>query len=99
MLIPETVNVAVLPARSVAVPVTDWLAPSASVVEPDRVSSPDSAALPLKLTVTSALYQPNVFAPRSAAPGIGGAGFWVLMPVPGAAAGVTAAAGAVKGGG
>src|SRR5207249_8669073 len=58
MLIPETVALALLPALSVAVPVTLWLAPSPSVVGPERFASPESASLPVKLTVTSSLYQP-----------------------------------------
>ncbi len=53
----ETVKVAELPALSVAVPVTDCPAPSLSVVGEETLSNPESESLPLKLTVTSALYQ------------------------------------------
>src|SRR5438552_858340 len=73
MLIFETVKVALLPALSVAMPLTDWPAPSPSVVEPETLSRPESASLPLKLTATSALYQLLTLAERSGEPLIDGA--------------------------
>ena len=81
MLMLDTVNVATFPALSVAVPVTAWFAPSPSVVGPDRLSRPESASLPLKLTVTSALYQLLIFADRSADPLIVGAVLSILTLV------------------
>src|SRR5262245_49149270 len=73
MLMPETVKLAELPAKSVAVPVTDCAEPSPSVVGPEMFSNPESASLPLKLTTTSALYQLSAFAARSEDPEMFGA--------------------------
>ena len=49
-----------LPARSVTVPVTDWLAPLAvRVVDTGQgTARPDSASEQVKLTVTLVLFQP-----------------------------------------
>ena len=48
-----------LPALSVHVPPADWPAPSLlSVAALVHVSMPDSASVPVKLTVTSVLFQP-----------------------------------------
>src|SRR5919199_1012480 len=57
----------VLPAASLAVPLTLWLAPSASVCGAGQVAIPDRLSAQVKPTVTSALYQPLALAARSAA--------------------------------
>jgi hypothetical protein len=54
-----TLAVAVFPARSVAVPVTSWLAPSVvTVTGADTEATPDKASVAAKLTVVSARLQP-----------------------------------------
>ena len=59
MLMPETVVLAMLPATSTAVPVTDWFAPSPeSVTGPVTLATPDWSSVARKVTVTGALYQP-----------------------------------------
>src|SRR5687768_4989233 len=69
MSMPLTVADLELPALSVAVPVTDWSAPSLlSVVLPTQVAMSDSPSAQVKLTVTAALYQPFRSATRSGAP-------------------------------
>jgi hypothetical protein len=53
-----------LPALSVAVPVTDWFAPAATIccgVQPPLGSMPESASPHVNVTVTSVLFQPYVF--------------------------------------
>src|SRR6478609_7030086 len=67
-LIPLTVVLAALPALSVAVPSTDWSAPSPRCSGPVTVAIPDSASKPSKETVTSSSYQPAAFGARSGAP-------------------------------
>ena len=49
MLMPETVSLAELPAASVAVPVTDWLAPSASTLSAVFEATPDRSSVAVKL--------------------------------------------------
>src|SRR5262249_53000953 len=64
----------VLPALSVAVPLTLWFAPSPRVFGAGQVLIPDPLALSAQVnaTVTSLLYQPLLFAVRSvAAPMVG----------------------------
>src|SRR5262245_61605979 len=73
MLMPETVVPALLPATSVAVPLTDWPAPSPlSVVGPETPARPERASLALKLTVTGPLFQPKPLAAGARAPLIDG---------------------------
>jgi hypothetical protein len=63
-LIPLTVAVAVLPATSIAVPVTDWFAPSSTdtgAVQPPT-AMPEPPSVHVKDTVTSVLFQPAPFA-------------------------------------
>jgi hypothetical protein len=67
-LMPLTVVLAVLPARSATSPVTLWPAPSPNVRGPLHAAMPESASSQAKLTVTSALYQPAPLAARSGAP-------------------------------
>ena len=63
MFISETVAVVVLPALSVAVPVTLCPVPSVvSIVSPRQVAIPDVASSQVKSTVTSVLFHPFVFA-------------------------------------
>src|SRR5207249_54953 len=75
MLIPETVALALLPALSVAVPVTLWLAPSAlSVTSGGQLAIPESASAQVKCTVTEPpSYQPAALGEVVAAPLIVGA--------------------------
>src|SRR5437870_2216167 len=72
MLIGPTVVVAVLPATSVAVPVTDWFAPSVlrvlSAEQPPRVAMAVSVSEQVNRTVTGPLYQPLAFGLVVAAP-------------------------------
>jgi hypothetical protein len=73
MLMPDTVALALLPALSVAVPVTDWFAPSIdSVVGALQLATPESASVHVKLTVTSVLFQPAALPAGSASPMIVG---------------------------
>ncbi len=58
MLIGLSVAPAVLPARSVHVPVTDWLTPSPRVLEGETLDTPERASVHEKLTVTGTLFQP-----------------------------------------
>src|SRR5947207_11895297 len=51
-------TVAMLPALSTAVPVTDWLPCALSVTGGEQEATPDSASEQLKVTVTGCLYQP-----------------------------------------
>jgi len=65
MLIPLTVAEAALPARSVHVPTTDWIAPWIErIVEAGGLpaASPESASAQLNETVTLVLFQPFEFA-------------------------------------
>ena len=65
--------VAVLPARSVASPVTLCFMPSVvSRTGGVQVSIPDRASVQLKFTVTSVLFQPLAFGAGAAAPVIVG---------------------------
>src|SRR5260370_27098169 len=69
MLMPETVALALLPAISVAVPMTDWPAPSSiSVTVWVELATPEVASLAVKLTVTGPLYQPSALAAVVGAP-------------------------------
>src|SRR5688572_3032102 len=61
MSMSDTVLEALLPASSVAVPVTDWSAPSWSTLAAVQVATPDSPSRQVKPTVTGSLYQPAVF--------------------------------------
>src|SRR4030042_1429384 len=64
MLTPLTVAEAELPALSVAVPVTNWPAPSdETVVFGVTAATPDNTSLAVKLTMTSLLFQPLALAP------------------------------------
>src|SRR2546426_3635490 len=81
MLIPGTLVWAMLPARSVTVPVTLWPAPSPNVVDGEQVATPESASLQVKLTVTLSLYQLLALGARSGAPLIVGAVWSILMPL------------------
>ena len=55
-------SVAVLPALSVAVPVTGWPLPSlVTVCGPVQLASPDSASAQENVTVTLPLFQPLTF--------------------------------------
>ncbi len=61
MLIPLTMQLALLPALSIAVPVTDWLAPSVpTAVDGVTEATPERLSLAAKLTITLALFQPLV---------------------------------------
>src|SRR5438552_3852520 len=63
MLMPDTTVEALLPARSVAEPLTAWAAPSAlSVTGAVTVAMPDRLSLAVKLTTTSVLFQPSALA-------------------------------------
>ena len=54
-----TLSLALFPARSTAMPVTSWSAPSViSAIGSGRMSSPERLSLATKLTVTSVLFQP-----------------------------------------
>src|SRR5262245_8573137 len=69
MLMPDTVALALLPALSTAVPVTDWLAPSVlSVWSAVTLAMPEVASLAVKCTVTALLYQPAALGDVVAAP-------------------------------
>src|SRR5712691_2737017 len=62
MLMPLTVALALLPATSVAVPLTDWPAPSMrTAAGSGQLATPDRLSLQVKLTVTSVLFQPFAF--------------------------------------
>jgi hypothetical protein len=62
MLIPPTVMVTELPALSVAIPKTDWSAPSPDRVElPEYDAKPESPSSTMKVTVTDSLFQPLMF--------------------------------------
>src|SRR5574341_928257 len=55
----NTLVEALLPARSVAVAVTSWFAPSVvAVTGPGQLATPDVLSEHVKLTVTSLLFQP-----------------------------------------
>src|SRR5688572_21081359 len=59
---PATAAVATLPARSSAVPLAVWPAPSAERrTGGGHVATPESASAQVKLTTTSALFQPSAF--------------------------------------
>src|SRR2546423_441965 len=75
MLIEATVALALLSALSVQVPVADWLAPSVRVVAAGGLPAarPLRLSAQLKLTATSALYQPLALGARSGLPLIVGA--------------------------
>src|SRR5437764_244763 len=82
MLMPLTVAEAVLPALSLAVPVTDCAAPSLlSVVGPAQLATPDSASLHMNESVTSVLFQPAALGAGDAAPVIVGGVLSMLMPL------------------
>lgn len=69
MLMPDTVMVAMLPALSVAVPVTCWLFPSVdNVWSGVQVDIPDVASEQTKWTVTLVSYHPFEFAEVVGAP-------------------------------
>jgi hypothetical protein len=72
MLMPPTVVEAVLPAASVAVPVTDWLAPSPVSVTGAVTDTPGRLSAAVKLTTTSVLFHPFVFAAGVREPAIVG---------------------------
>jgi hypothetical protein len=62
MLMLLTVALALLPAASVAVPVTDWFAPLAlRVLFGPQATIPEVASAQVKLTVTSVLFQLSAF--------------------------------------
>jgi hypothetical protein len=63
---PPSVAVAVLPARSAAVPLADPFAPSPTVTGTGHEPTPESASWQWNETVTGALYQPAAFGERSA---------------------------------
>src|SRR5215211_7685618 len=86
-----TVSSPVLPATSVAVPVTDWSSPSLSVFGAEKVSTPDSSSPARKDTVTSSLYQPAALAGRSAEP-LTVAGSVAVLPASSVAVPVTTCA-------
>ncbi len=58
MLMPLSDTLAVLPARSTHVPVTDRPAPSPTVTGDGVPATPDRASEQVKLTVTGSLFQP-----------------------------------------
>ena len=64
-LMPAVVAVAVFPAASLAVPLTDWLRPSPTFCAAEQVSTPESASPQTDVTVTGALYHPSAFGERS----------------------------------
>ena len=73
-------TLAVLPAISVAVPVTDWSVPSVLItVSGVIVSIPDSSSVAVKFTVTSVLYHPLALGWVVAAPVITGGVLSILM--------------------
>ena len=74
MLMPSTVADAVLPATSVAVPVTFWPAPSflSVVVAGEQSAMPESASSQSNDTTTSLLFQPKPFAAGVREPSIVG---------------------------
>jgi hypothetical protein len=79
---PPTVKVATLPARSVAVPITDIPRPfQLMTVGLETPSRPDSVSPPLKLTVTLALYQPAALGARSGEPVSTGAVLSMFTPL------------------
>jgi len=82
MLMPEAVAGALtLSALSVQAPEADWPAPSVvSNVGEVQLASPESASLPLNVTVTSVLFQPLAFAPGLALALAVGAVLSMLMP-------------------
>ena len=83
MLMPETVAEAVLPAWSVRCRCADWPAPSAVSVNgqpPVHVATPDSASVPVKVTVTSVLFQPLALAAGAGCAVMVGAVLSMLMP-------------------
>src|SRR5512144_2485672 len=67
-LIPDSVTVSLLPARSVAIPDADPAAPSSTVFGAVHDLMPDSASPQEKLTMTSARYQSLAFGRRSRDP-------------------------------
>jgi hypothetical protein len=86
------------PALSVQVPEADWLAPSLlSVTGFVHEATPEPLSVPVKLTVTSVLFQPWAFGPGEAlALAVGGvlsiltAGDWNVLLLPAASVTVTA---------
>src|SRR5437763_5981065 len=86
MLMPVTVTPALLPALSMAVPVTLWLAPlPVSVTSGWQPAMPDpgvpaamAGSLQVKCTVTGPLYQPPAFGAVVGAPVIVGAVLSIL---------------------
>src|SRR5947209_6249944 len=81
ILMLETVALALLPALSVAVPVTDQFAPSDDNVSGSlTLARPESASLAANITVTGALYQPSASADRSGAPAMVG-DIWSILTV------------------
>src|SRR3712207_1476518 len=60
-LMPDTVVLAALSARSAAVPVTDWSAPFSRTVCLEQSSMPEPLSAHWKDTVTGLLYQPARF--------------------------------------
>ena len=75
MLMPSTVAVAVLPAKSTACRVTDWFAPfSVSVTSSGQTATPASESEQVKCTFTGPTYQPPLPSwPLTIAPLIDGA--------------------------
>src|SRR6266571_9577719 len=64
ILIPLTVALAILPARSVAVPDADWFFPSwVSTILDGHEATSERVSTQSKCNVTSALFQPLVLGP------------------------------------
>src|SRR2546429_9670225 len=81
MLMPPTVALAVLPALSLALPLTDCAAPSPlSVVGAGHEATPDKLSRQSKLAVTATLFQPPALAAGARMLIIPGAGLLSLMP-------------------
>jgi hypothetical protein len=75
MLIPLTVSVVLFPARSTAVPLTDWSSASDATVTGvgPHEATPEGASSHENETTTSALFQPDAFAAGNREPVIVGA--------------------------
>src|SRR4051812_3925543 len=82
MLMPSTVADALLPATSLALPVTFWPAPSFLRVDVGEQSArPESASLQANDTTTSLLFQPKLFAAGVREPSIVGATRSILTSI------------------
>src|SRR2546425_5828850 len=82
MLIPLTVTLAPLPARSVATPVADWSLPSlVRAISGVHEATPESRSEQPKCTVTVALFHPAELGPGVLEAFIAGAALSMLIPL------------------